>query len=270
MPDKFEITGPPRLAAIEPVNVALILGSGLSGLGDIVEDSAAVPYAEIEGFPTPERAVSGHCGRLVTGVLGGVRVAVFQGRVHQYQGFSARDAAFPVRLAHAMGARTLVVTNASGGVSPALRVGDIVLISDHVNLLGDNPLIGWPGPDGGSPFVSMRDAYDPELREMALIAAAEAGMPVVPRGTYAGLLGPSYETPAEVTYLRAIGADIVGMSTVSEVIAGRALGMSVLGLSLVTNIAAGVGLAHSEVLEVGRDAADRLRSLAIAILQRLP
>ena len=269
MHDDFVIGLPERLAAIEPVSVALILGSGLSGLADVVKDPVVIPYCEIEGFPAPEKQIIGHAGQLIIGTLSGVRVMVFRGRVHRYQGFSAREASYPVRLAHALGARTLIVTNAAGGIGPSLRVGDVVLISDHINLLGDNPLLGWPGPEGGNPFVPMRDAYDPELREIALIAAAETGMPLVPRGTYAGLLGPTYETPAEVAYLRAIGADVVGMSTVPEVIAARALGINVLGLSLVTNVAAGVGLAHSDVLETGRVAAERLQSLALAILQRL-
>lgn len=270
MPDDFVVPVPTALAAIEPIDVAFILGSGLSGLADIVEDPLVVPFGDIDGFPRPERHVVGHAGRLVFGTLSGVRVAAFQGRVHRYQGFSAREVSYPVRLAHALGARTLVVTNAAGGIAPSLRVGDVVLVSDHINLMGDNPLVGWPGPEGGNPFVPMRDAYDPELREIALIAAAESGMPLVPRGTYAGLLGPTYETPAEVTYLRSIGADVVGMSTVPEVIAARALGMRVLGMSLVTNVAAGVGLDHAEVLEAGRVAALRMQSLALAILARLP
>ncbi len=270
MPDDFVVPVPAVLESIEPVDVALILGSGLSGLADIVEDPIVVPFDDIEAFPRPERQVVGHAGRLVFGTLSGVRVATFQGRIHRYQGFSAREVAYPVRLAHALGASTLIVTNAAGGIAPSLRVGDVVLISDHINLLADNPLVGWPGPEGGNPFVPMRDAYDPDLREMALVAAAESGMPLVPKGTYAGLLGPTYETPAEVAYLRAIGADVVGMSTVPEVIAARALGMRVMGMSLVTNVAAGVGLDHSEVLEAGRVAALRMQSLALAILARLP
>jgi purine-nucleoside phosphorylase len=270
MLDDFVVPLPAVLESIEPVDVALILGSGLSGLADVVEDPFVVPYDDIEAFPRPERQVVGHAGRLVFGTLSGVRVATFQGRVHRYQGFSAREVSYPVRLAHALGAKTLIVTNAAGGIAPSLRVGDVVLISDHINLLADNPLVGWPGPDGGTPFVPMRDAYDPELREIALVAAAQSGMPLVPKGTYAGLLGPTYETPAEVAYLRAIGADVVGMSTVPEVIAARALGMRVLGMSLVTNVAAGVGLDHSEVLEAGRVAALRMQSLALAILARLP
>jgi purine-nucleoside phosphorylase len=194
----------------------------------------------------------------------------FQGRIHCYQGFSAREVSFPVRLAHAMGAKTLVVTNAAGGIAPELAVGDLVLISDHVNMMGDNALVGWPGPGGGNPFIPMRDAYDPELRAIALEAAHQTGVPLVPEGVYFGLLGPSYETPAEVAMFRGLGADVVGMSTVPEVIAARALGMRVLGLSLVTNAAAGVGLAHAEVLEAGARAAAGMRALALAILPRLP
>jgi purine-nucleoside phosphorylase len=270
MPDDFVIPVPPALADIEPVEVALILGSGLSGLADIVEDPKVVAYDDIEGFPRPEREVVGHAGKLVFGTLAGVRVATFKGRIHRYQGFSARDVSYLVRLSHALGAHTLFVTNAAGGIGPSLRVGDVVLISDHINLMADSPLVGWPGPEGGNPFVPMRDAYDPELREIALLAAAETGMPLVPKGTYAGLIGPTYETPAEVAYLRAIGADVVGMSTVPEVIAARALGMRVLGMSLVTNVAAAVGLDHAEVLEAGRVAALRMQSLALAILARLP
>ncbi len=269
MTDEFEIGVPPALAEAGPVEVALILGSGLSGLADVVEDAVSVAFEAIEGFPLPERHVVGHRGRLVLGTISGVRVACFQGRIHRYQGFSARQVAYPVRLAHALGASTLVVTNAAGGIDPALRVGDLVLVSDHINLMGDNPLVGWPGPEGGNPFVPMRDAYDPELRAIALQAAAETGVALVPEGVYLGLLGPSYETPAEVEMVRTLGADVVGMSTVPEVIAARALGMRVLGISLVTNAAAGVGLDHAEVLEAGRLAAQRMQSLAIAILARL-
>lgn len=270
MPDDFVVLVPATLAHFPPVDVALILGSGLSDLADIVEDATAVPFGDIEGFPTPERHVLGHRGRLVIGTLGGKRVAAFQGRIHRYQGFSARDVSFTVRLAAAMGAGTLVVTNAAGGVAPHLHVGDVVLISDQINLMADNPLVGWPGPIGGTPFVPMRDAFDPELRAIALAASAETGVPLVPEGVYAGLLGPSFETPAEVAMLRSFGADMVGMSTVPEVIAARALGMRVLGMSLVTNEAAGVGLAHAEVLEAGQIAAQGMQRLALAILQRLP
>jgi len=153
-------------------------------------------------------------------------------------------------------------------VSPHLNVGDVVLISDHLNLTGDSPLVGWPGPQGGVPFVPMRDAYDPQLREIAHAVAAEQGLSLVD-GVYAGLLGPAFETPAEVRYLRAVGADVVGMSTVPEVIAARALGLRVLGFSLCTNVAAGHDLSHEEVLEAGERAQLALARLLVAILHRL-
>ena len=269
MADDFVIALPPILADEPPVDVALILGSGLAGLVQAVESARVVAYADIDGFPVPERQLPGHTGQLVIGQLGGKRAAVFAGRIHCYQGFSARDVSFSARLASAMGATTLVVTNASGGVAPERRAGDLVLVSDHMNLTGDSPLIGWPGPEGGTPFVPMTGAYDLELRAAALAAAADAGVELVPGGTYAWLKGPSFETPSEVAALRSLGADIVGMSTVPEVIAARALGLRVLGLSLVTNAAGSAGLGHEEVLRAGGSAEERLRRLVLAILQRL-
>jgi purine-nucleoside phosphorylase len=270
MADDFVIALPSVLVGEAPVEVAIVLGSGLAGLAETVQSPRIVRYADIDGFPVPERQVLGHAGELLIGELGGKRVAIFAGRIHCYQGFSAREVSFPARLAAAMGAGVLLVTNACGGVSPELSAGDIALIGDHVNLAGDNPLTGWPGPDGGTPFVAMRDAYDPRLRGMALSAAAEAGVDLVADATYAWLRGPSFETPAEVSMLRGLSVDIVGMSTVPEVIAARALGMRVLGLSLVTNAAAGVDLDHAEVLRTGTLAAERLQRLVLAILQRLP
>jgi len=247
--------------------VAVVLGSGLSGLVDVVESPRYVPYVELEGLP-PVASVAGHKGRIVAGTVGGVPVVLFQGREHPYQGVTARNSAFPARLAAALGCDALIVTNAAGGVNESLAPGDIILLSDQMNLTGDSPLIGWPGPEGGTPFVSMRDAFDPELRGIALRAAGEVGVAIKPEGVYAGLLGPAYETPAEVEMLRRLGADVVGMSTVHEVIAARALGLRVLGFSLVTNVAAGVGLSHEEVLEAGRAAADDLTRLMLAILPR--
>lgn len=247
--------------------VAVVLGSGLSGLADAAADVSVVPYAELTGFPKVGH-VSGHAGRLVIGTLGGVPALLFQGRAHQYQGVSAHDASYPARLAAAFGCEDLIVTNAAGGVSPRLGVGDLMLISDHINLMGTNPLIGWAGPEGGFPFVPMRDAYDPELRAMMLEVAAGQGVELV-EGVYAGLLGPSYETPSEVAMLAGFGADAVGMSTVPEVIAARALGLRVLGMSLITNAAAGVGLTHAEVLEAGEQAAARLQRLVGEFVSRL-
>jgi len=254
-------------ASAQPPTVALVLGSGLAGLADVAEDAVSIAYGDLEGFPKVG-ALAGHAGRLVLGTLGGVSAMLFNGRAHQYQGVSALDAAYPARLAAAVGCEVLVVTNASGGVADDISVGDLILIGDHLNLMGTNPLTGWPGPDGGVPFVPMRDAYDPELRRIMHDVAREQGV-ALRDGVYAGLLGPSYETPAEVAMLRGLGADTVGMSTVPETIAARALGLRVLGLSLVTNVAAGFGLSHEEVLEAGASAAARLQALVIGFLSRL-
>lgn len=258
-----------RVSGASPLRprVAVVLGSGLSGLADIAEDAVAIPYGELEGFPRVGSVV-GHAGRLVVGALGGVPVLLFQGRAHQYQGVTAHDAAYPARLAAGLGCEVIVVTNAAGAVVPGLSVGDLVLISDHMNLMGTNPLTGWPGPDGGFPFIPMRDAYDPALRAIMLDVASEQGVKLA-EGVYAALLGPSYETPAEVAMLARLGADVVGMSTVPEVIAARALGLRVLGMSLVTNAAAGVGLSHTEVLEAGDRAAAQLQRLVSEFISRL-
>jgi purine-nucleoside phosphorylase len=269
MSDGFVPRVPPALRELGRVEVALILGSGLSSLADDVEDAITVPFVDIEGFPVSKNHVDGHSGELVIGTLGGRRVAVFRGRIHCYEGFSAREVAFPVRLAFALGADKLVVTNAAGGVDPGLSSGDIVLISDHMNLACDNPLIGWPGPRGGAPFVSLHDAYDSALRTLAIQASIDTGVSVVTDGVYAWQLGPTYETPAEVAMLRMLGADVVGMSTVPEVIVARALGVKVLGMSLVTNEAGETGLVHDEVLGIGHEAAQRMGTLLLAILQRL-
>jgi purine-nucleoside phosphorylase len=252
----------------ERPRVAIVLGSGFGGLADVVEGPRAVAYDDIPDFPHPSVRVPGHAGQLLLGRAGGVPVALFQGRVHRYLGLSALDAAYPARLAAALGAQVLIVTNAAGGVSPELETGDVVLIEDHINLTGDNPLVGWSGPPGGVPFVPMRDAYDPELRAAALQVAAEQGM-VLHTGVYTGLLGPSFETPAEVEMLHRLGTDVVGMSTVHEVIAARALGLRVLGFSLVSNTAAGAGISHAEVLEAGRRAEAGLSELLLAVLARI-
>lgn len=251
----------------ESPSVAFVLGSGLSGLADEVEGASFIPYDELEGFPAVG-AVAGHAGQLVVGRIAGVSAVLFKGRAHQYQGATAHDAAYPARLAAALGAQTLIVTNAAGGVGDGLHTGDVLLLSDHINLMGTNPLSGWPGPTGGTPFIPMRDAYDPALRAVAHAAADEIGLSLK-EGVYAGLLGPNYETPAEVRMLRTLGADVVGMSTVPEVIVARALGLRVLGFSLVTNVAAGEDLSHEEVLEAGKNAEVQLRALSLAILRRL-
>lgn len=251
-----------------PPRVGVVLGSGFGGLATLVEDARTIAYADIPDFPHPHVGVLGNAGNLLLGRIGTVPVVVFQGRVHAYQGISALDAAYTARLSAALGVETLVVTNAAGGVSPRLSTADIVLIEDHINLSGGNPLVGWGGPAGGTQFVSMRDAYDPELRALALSVAAEVGVTLHP-GVYTCLLGPSFETPAEVEMLLHLGTDVVGMSTVQEVIAARALNVRVLGLSLVTNTAAHVALDHTAVLAEARSMEPVLTRLMEAIVRRL-
>ncbi len=266
---KVPVSDIERIASVGPLvpRVAIVAGSGLGGLSALVEDASVVPYSELEGFPKTE-SVAGHAGRLVTGRVGTTPVVVFDGRVHLYQGVPAAAAAYPARLAAALGAEMLVLTNAAGSIAPHLHAGDVVLLADHMNLTGTSPLVGWPGPEGGVPFVPMGDTWDPALRRLALDVAAELDV-ALQEGVYAGLLGPAYETPAEVHMLRTLGADVVGMSTVTEAIAARALGLRLLGLSLVTNIAGGGDLSHEEVLAVGRAAEQGMSSLVIGILQRL-
>lgn len=256
-----------RSRSATPPMVALVLGSGLDPVADALEDRVDIPFTELVGLKGPH-SVAGQSGKLSLGRSGGIQVACFRGRLHKYQGVSAYEAAYTARLAAALGARTFVVTNAAGSVDPGITAGELMLITDHINLMGDNPLVGWPGPAMGTPFVAMGDAYDPGLATLAREVAAELGIPLA-EGVYAGLLGPTYETPAEVKYLRTVGANAVGMSTVPEVIAARALRMKVLGVSLITNVAGGVELSHDEVLEAGRLAGARLATLLSAILGRL-
>jgi purine-nucleoside phosphorylase len=251
----------------EPIDFAVVLGSGLGSAG-LLDSPASVAYTDIDGFPTPPTGVPGHAGMCLIGRAGNARVLVFEGRIHAYQGVSALDAAWPARVAAAAGARVLILTNAAGIVSPELSPGALMLLSDHINLTGDNPLVGWPGPSGGVPFVSMTGAYDPELRAIARIVAADEGIALA-EGVYAGVLGPSFETPAEVRYLRAVGADAVGMSTIHEAIAARALGVRVMGISSLTNVAGSAGVSHAEVLEGGRQAAHALARLVRGVLARL-
>jgi len=236
-----------RAGAGKP-SVGLILGSGLGGLAKSIQKSTRIPFSEIPGFPAA--TVAGHDGALILGDLGGRRVAALSGRFHMYEGHSAALAGFPVRVLHALGARQLFVSNAAGGISTKLAVGDLMVIMDHLNLMGANPLTGV-AEAGEVRFPDMTDAYDPALRRSLRTTAEKLGI-ALREGVYAGLLGPSYETPAEVKMLRGLGADAVGMSTVPEVIVARALGMRVAGVSCITNAAAGVtgaALSHAEVLE---------------------
>ena len=250
---------------IEP-RVLVVLGSGLEGVVASTEVSSAVSFGEVQGFPPP--TVEGHAGRFVLGAAGGVPVLMMQGRVHMYEGHSPITVVLGVRAAKLMGCDTLVVTNAAGGVNPDFVPGDFMLITDHLNLTGSNPLSGPNIDELGPRFPGMTEAYDRELQDLAREVAAEKGESIR-EGVYAGLLGPTFETPAEVRMLRTLGADAVGMSTVHEVIAARHAGMRVLGMSLVTNVAAGSEHGHAEVLATSERRAPVLAELVAGILTRL-
>jgi purine-nucleoside phosphorylase len=252
--------------------VGVILGSGLGALADGLTGAARIPYEEIPGFPQPR--VPGHAGQLVVGELaapgGGVAVAAMQGRAHAYEGWTAAEVAFGARVLCALGIRALLVTNAAGGIDPDLGPGELVRITDHLNLSGQNPLTGPNDDKVGPRFPDMTSAYDRRLGDLLDDAAKEAGVPLG-QGVYACVAGPSYETPAEVRMLRTLGADLVGMSTVHEVIAARHQGVPVAGLSVVTNLAAGLGsshLTHEEVQEVAAGARERLLAVLTAFLPR--
>lgn len=256
-----------RLGVRAPV-AGIILGSGLGGLARRIEDARRVPFAEVPGFPAA--TVVGHAGALIAGTLAGREVLALAGRFHLYEGHAAALGGFPVRVLHALGARTLVVSNAAGGVRRTFRCGDLMLIHDHINLMGRNPLVGAVEP-GDVRFPDMSAPYDPALLALMRDAAAEAGVPVV-EGVYCGLLGPTYETPAEVKMLTTLGADAVGMSTVPEVIVARALGMRVAGVSCITNLACGIGsgpLDHAEVIETTTRVAARFEGLIERFVARL-
>lgn len=264
--------------------VGLILGSGLGGLADAVQGAATVDYGSIPGM-VPS-TVEGHKGRLVLGSLEGRTVAVMQGRLHAYEGYTPQQTTFPVRVLHGLGCDTLVVTNAAGGLNPAFHVGDLMAISDHISLpgmIGHNPLYGPNDLALGPRFPDMSGAYDPDLRRLAFQQAARLGFGLH-EGVYVMLGGPSYETPAEVRFLRIIGADAVGMSTASEVVVARHGGMRVLGISMISNVIPVAGapvvepahtsapaglLGHEEVLAAGAAAAPRLLALIRAVLAHL-
>jgi purine-nucleoside phosphorylase len=252
--------------------VGVVLGSGLSGFADRLTRATTIPYEQIPGFPLSR--VAGHPGRLVVGELasddGTVPVVAMQGRVHAYEGWSAEDVGFGARVLCGLGIRALLVTNAAGGVNPRFAPGDLVRIVDHLNLSGQNPLVGENDERLGPRFPDLSDAYDPRLGALLDECAAQLGLPLA-QGVYACLLGPSYETPAEIRMLRTLGADLVGMSTVPEVIVARHMGVPVAGLSVVTNHAAGLSrrrLSHEEVAETAERVRDRLGALVAAFLPR--
>src|SRR3984893_11498416 len=243
--------------------IALVLGSGLGAFADEFETPTKIPYAEIPYFP--RSTAIGHAGQLVVGMVGEIHVAGMQGRAHLYEGYSAKDVAFPIRVFARMGVKTVILTNAAGGIKREFVQGQLVVIKDHINLQGVSPLTGPNDERFGPRFPDMTVAYDRRFREMA-VGQGNRNHIGLYEGVYAALPGPSYETPAEIRYLRSIGADLVGMSTVPEVIAARHSGMRVLGISCVTNAAAGIldqPLDHKEVLEI----AERVQGQFIALLK---
>ena len=256
------------------LKIGLILGSGLNPLADAVEDSVAIPYGEIPHFPVS--TVEGHSGRLIIGRLEGQPVVVMQGRAHYYEGYSMAEITFPVRMMQVLGIETLIVTNAAGGLNLGFQVGDVMLVTDHVNMIGMgglNPLRGPNLDEFGPRFPDMSGAYDAHLQALARQAAAKAKVPLR-EGVYVCLAGPNFETPAEIRFLRLIGADAVGMSTAPEVVVARHGGMRVLGLSGISNIASGedappAKATHEEVLEAGQVLAPRLEAIVRGVLRAL-
>ena len=249
--------------------IGLILGSGLGAFADSLTDATRVPYADIPTFP--RSTAIGHAGQMVLGNAGNIAVAAMQGRAHLYEGYSAPEVTFPIRVFGRMGIRAVILTNAAGGINLGYSQGALVLIRDHINLQGSNPLVGPNDDRFGVRFPDMSQAYARDYRQIAREEAGELRIPLH-EGVYAGLLGPSYETPAEIEYLRRIGADLVGMSTVAEVIAARHMDIKVLAISCVTNMAAGIldqSLSHAEVMETGERVKTIFEALLRAVLPRM-
>jgi purine-nucleoside phosphorylase len=249
--------------------IALVLGSGLGGFADEFAGASKIAYAKIPHFP--RSTAMGHAGQLVIGKVDDVAVAGMQGRVHLYEGYSAKEVAFPMRVFARMGVQAVILTNAAGGIKKELSQGHLVVLRDHINLQGVNPLCGPNEEKFGPRFPDMTMAYDKTFREIALAEGRQLGIELA-EGTYAALAGPSYETPAEIRCLRSIGADLVGMSTVPEVLAARHSGMRVLGISCVTNAAAGIldqPLDHKEVLETAERVKSQFISLLRAVIRKM-
>lgn len=258
-----------RSRAAHTPKVGLILGSGLGVLADHIEQPVTIAYKDIPYFP--QSTVDGHAGELLIGTVQGTAVVLMKGRFHMYEGYGPELTAFPVRVMKELGVSTLLVTNAAGGVNTSYSPGDLMLISDHINLTGKNPLIGPNDGELGPRFPDMSQAYSRRLRDTARQVAGEKGVPLQ-EGVYAGLLGPSYETPAEIRMLRTLGADAVGMSTVSEVIVARHAGLEVLGISCISNMAAGIldqPLSHAEVMETTDRVREKFLSLVLAIIPKM-
>jgi purine-nucleoside phosphorylase len=254
-----------RARAKMDVSVGLVLGSGLGGFADELQDATAIPFSEIPGFA--RSTVEGHAGRLVVGKAAGVPLAVMQGRFHYYEGYSSEEVTFPVRVLKLLGARTLLLTNAAGAVNVEFTPGALMVISDHLNLMGVNPLVGPNEERFGPRFPDLTEVYSRELQEVVVEQAHAMGLEIR-RGIYAALMGPSYETPTEIRMARTLGADAVGMSTVPEAIVARHMDMQVVGISCITNLAAGVSeqhIDHHAVIETG----ERVRVQFTELLRRL-
>lgn len=251
--------------AAQSPKIGLVLGSGLGVLAEQMTRAVKIPYRDIPSFPIS--TVPGHAGQLVLGKLGGNDVVTMQGRFHYYEGYALSEVTFPVRVMHELGVETVIVTNAAGGINESFESGDLMLIRDHINFTFRNPLIGRNQPEWGPRFPDMSEAYDRSLRKLAREVASEQGIRLQ-EGVYAGVTGPSYETPAEIRMLRTLGGDAVGMSTVPEVIVARHMGMRVLGISCITNMAAGVldqPLSHEEVMET----AERVRGTFMTLVTEI-
>ena len=249
--------------------IGLVLGSGLGAFADELSESTRIPYEQIPSFP--RSTAIGHAGQMVMGKAEGIPLAAMQGRVHLYEGYSPQQVAFPMRVFGRMGVRAVILTNAAGGINLKYKQGALVVVTDHINLQGQNPLVGATDDRFGPRFPDMTHAYCQEYRAMVLTAAKTLGK-TVNEGVYAAMLGPSYETPAEIRYLRTMGADLVGMSTISEVVAARQMGIKVLAISCVTNMAAGIldkPINHEEVLETGRRVRGDFIALLRAVLPRI-
>lgn len=258
-----------RSKTIISPKVGLILGSGLGVLADHIEEAVSIPYSDIPYFP--QSTVEGHAGELMIGTLNGAPVVLMKGRFHMYEGYGPELTAFPVRVMKELGVEKLLVTNAAGGINTTYQPGDLMLISDHINLTGTSPLIGQNDNELGPRFPDMSQAYSRRLRELARKTAEKAGVPLQ-EGVYVGLLGPSYETPAEIRMLRTLGGDAVGMSTVSEVIVARHAGLEVLGISCISNMASGIldqPLSHDEVMETTDRVREKFLSLVLAIIPQM-
>lgn len=253
---------------IENVEVGLILGSGLGELADEIENPIVIPYTEIPSFPVS--TVAGHAGQLVYGTLGGKRVLALQGRFHYYEGYSMNEVTFPVRVMRFLGTESIIVTNAAGGVNKEFSPGDLMLITDHINSFGTNPLIGPNDEQFGVRFPDLTQAYDLDYQNIAKEVANELKLSLK-EGVYYGVTGPTYETPAEVRMIQKVGGDAVGMSTIPEVIVARHAGMRVVGISCISNLAAGMGetLNHEDVIEVTTKIRSSFKQLIVNLLQKI-